>query len=158
MTPEQRGELAERLLPHAAALVCLVHGDGDRRDIQQALARLTQVERDALPVVLAALVDPDAEIADLLAFVTWDEYGRPATPVRVSGSVRDLADAVETMPSPQGRAAAIVEDTAELVLQGLPRSAIADRFGVTWNAVQKAHERTGVPLPAIIADELAGAA
>lgn len=49
------------------------------------------------------------------------------------------------------RPVAIVEDTAELVAQGLSRDAIADRLGITWDAVQKAHSRLGTPLPELAA-------
>lgn len=42
---------------------------------------------------------------------------------------------------------AIIENTAELVAQGLPRDVIADRLGVTWDNVRAAHSRAGVPLP-----------
>jgi transcriptional regulator with XRE-family HTH domain len=54
--------------------------------------------------------------------------------------------------APMGsRRQALVEDTAELVRQGLPRDVIADRLGVTWNAVQQAHVRSGVPMPELAA-------
>jgi hypothetical protein len=49
----------------------------------------------------------------------------------------------------QLRREAIVEDTAELAAQGLPREAIAARIGVAWNTVQQAHIRCGVPVPAV---------
>jgi hypothetical protein len=143
MTPEERGNLAERLLPHAAHLICLVHGDGGPRDIQQALARLTAEEAAALPVILAALADPDRQLAEALAWVTWDE------PARVTGSVRDLASVTEAMPSAQLRRAAIVEDTAELARQQLTRDEISERLGIRWKTVQQAHIRCGVRVPAV---------
>ncbi|MFE2911294.1 hypothetical protein [Kitasatospora indigofera] len=90
MTPAERGDLAERLLPYAARLACLVRGDGNERDIAQHIARLDRGERDALLVVLAALVDPDMPLAEALGHVTWDEHGRPAERPRLSGSVRSL--------------------------------------------------------------------
>lgn len=49
------------------------------------------------------------------------------------------------------RPVAIVENTAELVRQGLSREAIAARLGVTWNYVQIAHVRLGVPMPELAA-------
>ncbi len=45
------------------------------------------------------------------------------------------------------RPAAIVEDTAELVGQGWSREAIAQRLGLTWDAVCVYHSRLGVPVP-----------
>jgi DNA-binding CsgD family transcriptional regulator len=47
------------------------------------------------------------------------------------------------------RSAAIVEDVAELVTQGHSRDAIAERLGVTWNYVQIAHSREGIPMPEV---------
>jgi DNA-directed RNA polymerase specialized sigma24 family protein len=42
---------------------------------------------------------------------------------------------------------AVVEDTAELVLEGLSREGIAARLGIKWDAVRQAYRRAGVPLP-----------
>jgi hypothetical protein len=54
--------------------------------------------------------------------------------------------------APMGsRRRALVEDTAELARQGLPRDVIAARLGVTWDAVQHAHSRCGVPMPELAA-------
>jgi len=73
----RRGELAERLVPKALELACMVHGDGDAGAIGRFLRSLPADERDALPVILAGLVPVDRPLAELLEFVTWDEYGRP---------------------------------------------------------------------------------
>jgi hypothetical protein len=120
-----------------------VQGDGGPRDIQQALARLTAEETAALPIILAALADPDRQLADALAWVKWDK------PARVTGTVRDLAAVMEVVPSAQLRRAAIVEDTAELARQQLTRDEISERLGIRWNTVQQAHSRCGVPVPAV---------
>ena len=40
MTPEARGDLAERLIPKALDLAGLVHGDGGAQDIDAFLRRL----------------------------------------------------------------------------------------------------------------------
>lgn len=88
-TREPEG-LAERLLPVAAHLVTLVHGDGGRVDVQQALARLDASEKDGLLVVLAGLVDPDQPMGKALG---WLEADMPAHSARMS--VRDLAEDVE---------------------------------------------------------------
>jgi hypothetical protein len=90
LTPEQRGDLAEKLLPYAARLACLVHGDGDQRDVHQTIARLDRDQRDALLVVLAGLVNPDAKLADVLGYLSWDENGNPLGQQRLNGTVRGL--------------------------------------------------------------------
>ena len=78
---EQRmlGALAERLVPVAAAFVGVVR-DEDRDGVGRFLAGLPQPERDALPVILAAMIPDDRSPADLLGWVTWDEFGRPLPP------------------------------------------------------------------------------
>lgn len=91
MTPTERGDLAERLLPIAATLACITHGDGDQRDITHTLRRVAPDERDALIVVLAGLVDPDALLVDAIGYINWDENGRAAEQPDLSGTLRDLA-------------------------------------------------------------------
>jgi len=92
MTPTEHGDLAERLLPIAAGLACITHGDGDRRDIAHTLQTLDQAERDALIVVLAGLINPDTRLTDALGYITWDETGRPATGTPdLHGTLRDIA-------------------------------------------------------------------
>jgi hypothetical protein len=91
MSPAERGELAERMLPIAAGLACITHGDGGPDDIAQTLVDLDQAERDALIVVLAAMVNPDTTITDALGHITWDEHGRASAPVRSSETLRDIA-------------------------------------------------------------------
>lgn len=73
------GEFAERLVPVAASLVGVVR-DEDRDGVTRFLSRLTHHERDALLVILAALVPDDRSPADLLDWVTWDEHGHPLPP------------------------------------------------------------------------------
>jgi len=92
VTPTERGELVERLLPIAAGLACIVHGDGDQRDIAHVLTRLNPAEQVALIVILAGLVDPEAPLAKALGYITWDETGRPAaTTALPTGTIRDIA-------------------------------------------------------------------
>ena len=82
----RNGRLAERLVPVATELACLVHGDGGRDDIAAFLASVRPEHKDALLVVLAALVPVDEPVADLLAWVDFDHYGRPlAGPVKRRG-------------------------------------------------------------------------
>jgi AraC-like DNA-binding protein len=67
----------------------------------------------------------------------WDDIDNPA----------EQPNYGEHTPRPD----AIVEDVAELVAQGLTREAIAERLGITWDAVQKAHARLSTPLPELAA-------
>ena len=73
------GELAERLVPVAASFVGVVRNE-DRGNVTRFLRGLTQHERDALPVILAAMIPDDQTPADLLKWVDWDEFGRPLPP------------------------------------------------------------------------------
>jgi hypothetical protein len=92
LTATERGDLAERLLPLAARLACLVHGDGDHHDITHATRNLDRHELLALIVDLAALVDPNQRVSDALDFVTWNEHGKPAPPVPAGRlTIRQLA-------------------------------------------------------------------
>lgn len=92
MSPEQRGDLAERMLPEAANLAVLVHGDGGPEDVAQVLAGLDATEKDALIVVLAGLVDPDQPVGKALGWLDHDEHGSLTVPASWSEqrSVRDL--------------------------------------------------------------------
>jgi hypothetical protein len=80
MTAEERGDMVEDLLPQAANLVALVHGDGGPQDVHQALARLDATQKEALLVILAALVDPDQPMTKSLGWVDFDEHGRTIVP------------------------------------------------------------------------------
>lgn len=72
LTDSERADMAARMLPVAARVACIVHGDGGAADIQHATQRLDRVELLGLIVALGALVDPDAQVADVLEFLTWD--------------------------------------------------------------------------------------
>lgn len=76
MTAADRGRLAAELVPIAADLVFKVHHE-NRETIGETLDSLTPAQARALPVVLAAMVDPEAHLNDLLGWVTWDEHGQP---------------------------------------------------------------------------------
>jgi len=78
LTASERGDLADRMLPVAGRMACIVHGDGDALDVAHALDPLDRVELVAVIVSLAAMVDPDAPLANLLGHVTWDEHGNAA--------------------------------------------------------------------------------
>lgn len=45
------------------------------------------------------------------------------------------------------RVDAVVEDATELIAEGYSREAIAERLGITWDAVRQAYIRKGAPLP-----------
>jgi len=62
----------------------------------------------------------------------------------------DAADAVPQYGEETSRQAAVVEDTAELIREGLSREGIAARLGIQWDAVRQAHRRAGVDVPLIL--------
>lgn len=76
LTARQRGELAERMVPVAAALACAVR-DEDAHAIAGMIAGLSGQETAGLLVVLAAMVPVDQPVGDLLDWISWDENGRP---------------------------------------------------------------------------------
>lgn len=80
----RRGEQAAQLVTVTCELACLVR-DESRDTIAAFLDGLTVEELRALVVVQAAMIPDDQPAADLLSWVTWDEYGRPLPgPVRES--------------------------------------------------------------------------
>ncbi|MCX4885934.1 hypothetical protein [Streptomyces sp. NBC_00847] len=96
MTVEQRGDLAETMLPVAANLAVLVHGDGGPEDVAQVLAGLDETQKNALIVVLAGLVDPEQPVGKALGWLDFNEHGCVVVPSwSEEASVRDLAPEVE---------------------------------------------------------------
>lgn len=94
----------------------------------------------------------------------WDRQGEQQVTAAAAAKARVLAavhgwvpaaawdriddpDAVPDVGGSVSRVQAVVEDTAELVLEGLSREGIAARLGIQWDAVRQAHRRAGVPLP-----------
>ena len=71
-----QGDLAGRMVEQACELACMVR-DCEAADIADVLDRLDIDEMKALLVVQAAMIPVDGRPADLLAWVTWDEYGQP---------------------------------------------------------------------------------
>lgn len=61
----------------------------------------------------------------------------------------DAPDAVPQYGEETSRQQAVVEDTAELVREGLSREGIAVRLGIQWDAVRQAHRRAGIDVPDI---------
>lgn len=100
LTAEQRGDLAEAMLPVAANLAVLVHGEGGPEDVQEVLGALSDAQRNALIVVLAGLVDPDQPLGKALGWLDFNEHGSLTVPSSWSEqrSVRDLAPDVDEEP------------------------------------------------------------
>ncbi|MEU0624923.1 hypothetical protein ABZ329_29200 [Streptomyces rubiginosohelvolus] len=91
-TAEQRGDLAEAMLPVAAHLAVLVHGDGGPEDVADALAGLDDAQRTALIVVLAGLVNPDQSMGEALGWLDRTEHGTLTVPQWDSATpIRDMA-------------------------------------------------------------------
>ncbi|MFD4394701.1 hypothetical protein [Kitasatospora sp. NPDC058478] len=99
MMTEQPGDTAERLLPIAAGLACIVRGEGGPREIAHILGELGDHERDVMIVVLAGLVDPDRPVAEVLGYLTWDEHGRPTSAPTLDKTLREIA-VMPNLPSP----------------------------------------------------------
>jgi hypothetical protein len=79
------------MLPVAANLAVLVHGEGGPEDVQEVLAGLTDQQRNALIVVLAGLVDPEQPLGKALGWLDYNEHGSLTVPSwSEERSVRDL--------------------------------------------------------------------
>jgi hypothetical protein len=92
LSAEQRADLAERMLPIAANLAVLVHGEGGPEDVAEALAGLDDTEKNALIVVLAGLVDPDRPVGKSLSWTNVTQHA--ALPVGSWMAQRSLRDHV----------------------------------------------------------------
>lgn len=92
MTPEELGDLAERMVYKGARLAELVHGGGGRVDVDNLIGHLGVVELRALAVALAAMVDLDTVASDALDHVRWDEELRPVVNAYSPRTLRQLAD------------------------------------------------------------------
>lgn len=96
MSAEQRGDLAEDMLPVAAHLAVLVHGDGGPEDVAEVLAGLDDTQKNALIVVLAGLVDPEQPVGKALGWLDVTKHG--ALPVPAWIEQRPIIDHV---PEPE---------------------------------------------------------
>jgi hypothetical protein len=161
------------MLPVAAHLSCLVHGDGDRRDIGQVIARLAEGEKDALLVVLAGLVPPDVPLGWLLAYLTWDEHGKAASPPSTTETLRDIAsddesscglqevdvDEAAVLRALEGENVPLNRDERRSAVvhgmtKGMGSQAVADALGMTqvavdavWTRARKRAREAGAPVP-----------
>jgi hypothetical protein len=93
MTAVQRAELAEAMLPKAAHLAAIVHGDGGPEDVAQALAGLDDTQKNALIVVLAGLVDLEQPVGKGLSWLNVTKHG--ALPVPSWMEQRPLRDHIQ---------------------------------------------------------------
>jgi len=92
LNAEQRGDLAEQMLPTAAHLAVLVHGDGGPEDVAEVLSGLDETQKNALIVVLAGLVDPETPVGKALGWLDFNEHGALTVPSWGEDRVvRDLA-------------------------------------------------------------------
>lgn len=92
LNARQRGDLAEEMLPVAAHLSVLVHGEGGPQDVDQVLQGLDDTQKNALIVVLAGLVDPEQPVGKALGWLDFNEHGSVVVPSwSEERSVRDLA-------------------------------------------------------------------
>lgn len=176
LTAEQRGDLAEDMLPVAANLTVLVHGEGGPEDVQSVLEALSDAQRNALIVVLAGLVDPDQPMGKALGWLDFTEDGALTVPHWGEDQlVRDLAvgeslaeegtDCVDQVAVHRFAAgAAVTVSDAEFLMalelchgRGMTNAQVDDlrrvRKGTTENMVnrlRKAYRRAGRELPPVL--------
>lgn len=115
-----RGDLAEAMLPVAANLAMLVHGDGGPEDVQRVLGGLDPREMAAVVVVLAGLVDPEQPVRKALAWMNPAPAARsvPRRPLRdiVASSLPTPAELEEA----RRNSADLSEDVVAGYLRGDP--------------------------------------
>jgi hypothetical protein len=163
------------MLPVAATMALLVHGDGGPEDVQEVLTELDDTQRTALIVVLAGLVDPEQMLSKALGWVEFDETGALAVPQwDEKRTVRGLAEEQESAEDPDyvdmvavrrylAGARMPLSDAEFLVAlehaaaQGLAMNELDRRQGVTRNVngdrvnrMRKAYQRAGRELPAVL--------
>lgn len=170
MTVEQRGDLAEALVPEAAGLVVDVH-EGSAADIAARLRGLSRHELEAVAVVLAAMADPEQTLRQALGWIDFDESGErlEGGPAPVAGGLRDVAR-VDVKAGPivdevavrralePGRPVVLNQRERRMAIcagvrRGLTHEEIAKRLSMSKDAVQQTWERAkkrareeGVPL------------
>lgn len=120
--------LADALVPLAAELVATVRDYGPD-DVAAVLARVPEGRHDALAVILAAMVDPDASPRQLLAWTGEPVQSRAFTPAAYN--VKNLSAVA------MGRHAERRAEIARLTREGLTRPQIAARLKVTVRCVER---------------------
>ncbi|MGW1409429.1 hypothetical protein [Streptomyces sp. NPDC002403] len=117
LTAKQRGDLAEDMLPVAAHLAVLVHGDGGPEDIRDVVTGLDDAQRNALIVVLAGLVDPEQPMGRALGWLDFNEDGALTVPHwGENRPVRDLA----AVPDPDCGSEYVDPVAVQRFVEGLP--------------------------------------
>ena len=169
--------MAEQLLPVAAHLVTLVHGDGGPEDVQEVLAGLDDAQRTALIVVLAGLVDPDQPMGKALGWLDFNEHGQAIVPEWGSrATLRDLVpepelEGEETYIDPvavqcyrAGQPVAVsVRERVEALKQGVESGmtypdfdrmhGLADNSTATFvSRTRKAYEERGEVFPLVVGE------
>jgi DNA-binding NarL/FixJ family response regulator len=119
-------ELADALVPIAAELVGTVRDYGPA-DVAAVLARVPDGRLDALAVVLAAMVDPDARPSDLLKWTTEPARSREFTPKAYN--LRSLP------PNELGRHPERRAEVARMSAAGCSADEISARLGITPRSV-----------------------
>ncbi|MEU1078210.1 hypothetical protein ABZ404_37100 [Streptomyces sp. NPDC005878] len=136
LTDQERGDMAEELLPVACQVAVWVWGEGGPEDVRRVLAGLEPVRRQALLVVLAGLADPDEPLRRVPGWpvreAAWPSGGGPAPVaaelvalVHGEGAPRDVAALLEGVGEEQ------YEDLA-VTLGGLVRPARPLRKALGW--------------------------
>ncbi|MEU1284961.1 helix-turn-helix domain-containing protein [Kitasatospora sp. NPDC005856] len=143
MSPEEGGDRIEKLMPVAARIACVIHGDGDHHDITHHTKNLGRDDLLRLIVILGAMVDPGTPVDDALGFITWDEHGRPKPPI-VTGPrlrIRSLAADVEP-PADLGAERVLKSERVQLAReihlgQGYTVTETARQLGIDPDTVRK---------------------
>lgn len=165
-----RGDLIEALIPEAAFLAIAVR-ERDRGDIAARLAGLSRHELEALAVLLAAMVDAERPMSDLLGWIDFNEHGEPLGGQRSRASValREKArepQRVSVQPDYAAVLRVLEGERLELravdralavrmgVMRGWSDERVAEVLGMTVAAVQQAWirireraRRDGLPVP-----------
>jgi hypothetical protein len=163
------------MLPVAANLAVLVHGEGGPEDVQEVLDGLDEVQRTALIVVLAGMVNPDQSLSRALGWLEFDETGALTVPRwDEQRAVRDLVEEGDMVEDPgyvdlvavrrylagtrirltDAEFLTVLEHAAAQGVslfeldrrQGAPRNANVDRVA----RMRKTYRRKGWELPAVL--------
>ncbi|MEU1908435.1 hypothetical protein [Streptomyces hygroscopicus] len=154
----ERGDLAEALLPEAAGLAVAVREE-TQEQIAARLHGLGRHELEALAVVLAALIDPDRRLKDALAWIDFDEHGNPLEATRQGNrTVGSLAryriedrtkgvDVVAVERALSGERFDLNQHERTFgvdlgIRRGMSYDDVADRLGMTREAVQRSWDRS----------------
>ncbi|MFI0156160.1 hypothetical protein [Streptomyces lydicus] len=157
LSAEQRGDLVQALLPEAAGLVTAVREES-QEEITARLRGMSHYELEVAAVILAAMVDPDRDLGEVFAWVSFDEYGDPLS--RVTPSKRTARD-LQSTAVPRGLGVdevaverALAGDRLPLnqwerslavdrgIRRGMDYDLVAERLGMEREAVKRSWERS----------------